>query len=334
MRIDYSRWRSWWQGIHADGAEAIERVSERWVPPAIFLASVLALYVEMVMIRWHATSSHAFAIFKNVSLLSCFLGLGIGYGLAGQKRVISLAGFLPMLAGQILLFSIMSTTIGGLRVNPVAEQVVMGLPSEKWNWLQAVGGNFILAAIFLINAGMFIPMGYLSGRLMSQLPAMRGYALNLAGSLAGIGLFFLLSLVWSPPSVWMAVCVALALPFLVGQPRLAIVGIASMTIIVVALGTLGRLEERRYYSPYQVITLRLPTNGGTLPTPTIKVNHAFYQEVMNCSPVAASVSPHAAESAGYYNLPYQLRKDPGDVLVVGAGSGNDVAAALRNGAVQ
>ena len=182
----------------------------RWVPPAIFLASVLALYVEMVMIRWHATSSHAFAIFKNVSLLSCFFGLGIGYGVAGQKRVIGLAGFLPMLAGQILLFSIMSTTIGDLRVNPVAEQVVMGLPSEKWNWLQAVGGNFILAAIFLINAGMFIPMGYLSGRLMGRLPAMRGYALNLAGSLAGIGLFFLLSLVWSPPSVWMAVCVALA----------------------------------------------------------------------------------------------------------------------------
>jgi hypothetical protein len=46
----------------------------------------------------------------------------------------------------------------------VAEQVVMGLPSEQWNWLQAVGGNLFLAAIFLVNAVMFIPMGYLSGR--------------------------------------------------------------------------------------------------------------------------------------------------------------------------
>lgn len=332
MRVDFSRWRSWWQDVHADGSEAIEKIPERWVPAAIFLASVLALYVEMVMIRWHATSSHAFAIFKNVSLLSCFLGLGIGYGLAARRRTISLAGFLPMLAAQILFFSLIATTVGGTRINPVAEQVVMGLPSEQWHWIQAVGGNLFLAAIFLANAGMFIPMGYLSGRLMSRMPAMRGYALNLAGSLAGIGLFFLLSLAWSPPSVWMAFCVALALPFLAGQPRLAILGIASMVVIVAALGTLGQLGERRYYSPYQAITLRLPINGGVLPTPTIKVNHSFYQEIVNCSPEATGVSEHSAQAASYYNLPYQLRKEPGDVLVVGAGSGNDVAAALRNGA--
>jgi SAM-dependent methyltransferase len=332
MRIAFSRGKLWWQSIHADGAEAIERVPDRWIPAAIFLASVLALYVEMVMIRWHATSSHAFAIFKNVSLLSCFLGLGIGYGLAAQRRAISLAGFLPILAGQVLFFSLISTTIGGIRVNPVAEQVVMGLPSRDWNWLQAVAANLFLAAIFLVNAGMFIPMGYLSGRLMNRLPAMRGYALNLAGSLAGIGLFFLLSLAWSPPSVWMAICVALALPFLIGQPRLAIVGIASMVVIVIALGTQGRLEDRRYYSPYQVITLRLPVNGGVLPTPTIKVNHAFYQAIENCSGAAVAVSQRSADAAAYYNLPYRFRKEPGDVLVVGAGSGNDVAAALRHGA--
>src|SRR5262249_376491 len=33
-----------------------------------------------------------------------------------------------------------------------------------------------------------------------------------------------------------------------------------------------------------------------------------------------------------YSVPYQVAPHPGRVLVVGAGSGNDVAAALRNGA--
>src|SRR5581483_7794248 len=44
--------------------------------------------------------------------------------------------------------------------------------------------------------------------------------------------------------------------------------------------------------------------------------------------------PGGADPAtvAYYNLPYRLQTQPGDVLVVGAGSGNDVAAALRHGA--
>ena len=34
----------------------------------------------------------------------------------------------------------------------------------------------------------------------------------------------------------------------------------------------------------------------------------------------------------YYDLPYQIVKQPKDVAIVGAGTGNDVAAALRGGA--
>ena len=42
--------------------------------------------------------------------------------------------------------------------------------------------------------------------------------------------------------------------------------------------------------------------------------------------------PTGAQAATYYNLPYRLRQAPGDVLVVGAGTGNDVQAALRHNA--
>jgi SAM-dependent methyltransferase len=67
-------------------------------------------------------------------------------------------------------------------------------------------------------------------------------------------------------------------------------------------------------------------------TCTIKVNHSFYQEILDASPQAVAQCTNSADAAAYYNLPYQLGKPVGDVLVVGAGAGNDVAAALRNGA--
>lgn len=158
MSRSLSRWRAWWEVLHEEQADAVDRIPARWSKPAIFLAAALALYVEMVIVRWHATCFHAFAIFKNVSLLSCFIGLGIGYGLAGKRRL-GLTVFLPLLALQTALFGLLSTTnLGGRNINPVAEQMVMGTAACTWSWLDAVQGNVFLAAVFVLNAVMFVPL--------------------------------------------------------------------------------------------------------------------------------------------------------------------------------
>jgi spermidine synthase len=327
-----ARWRSWWESVHEEQSEHLDRIPATWTRSAIFLASALALYVELVLVRWHASCFHAFAIFKNVSLLSCFLGLGIGYGLSGQRRV-ALASFLPLLAVQTLLFGALSlTNLGGRRINPVAEQFVMGTAGVTWSWLDAVEGNVFLAVVFVLNALMFIPLGHLAGRQMGRLPRVQSYSLNLLGSLAGIGLFFLLSLAWTGPVVWFGVAVLGLAPFLAGHPRAAAVAAASVAVIALATGLATKRQERVYYSPYQVIALRLPENDSASPTPTIRVNHCFYQHILDCSPRGAAASRLNAEAAEYYNMPYRLWNQPGDVCVVGAGTGNDVAAALRAGA--
>jgi hypothetical protein len=329
MSTLFSRWRAWWDTLHEEHADALERLPLAWTRTAVVAASALTLYVEMVMVRWHGTCFHAFAIFKNVSLLSCFLGLGIGYGLSGRRRS-TLAAFLPLLALQALLFGLLSlTNLGGRRINPVAEQLVMGTSSDHWGWLDLVEGNAFLAVVFVLNALMFVPLGHLAGRLLTRLPKVEGYSLNLLGSLAGIAVFFGLSLAWTPPAVWMGVAVLAVAPFLVGPRGLAAVAAASLAIVLLALGLMGRTGEQTFYSPYQVITLQLPDPHGRVTVPTIKVNHAFFQDVVDCSG-----RPDGADAAtvAYYNLPYQLQSRPGDVLVVGAGSGNDVAAALRHGA--
>src|SRR5713101_3584866 len=140
------RWRAWWDTLHTEHSKAIDQIPDQRIKIAVFLASALTLYVEMVMVRWHATCFHAFAIFKNVSLLSCFLGLGVGYGLASTRKRVAIASFLPLLALQTAMFGILSNTgLGKSKINPVAEQLIMG-NFGAWRWLDALDGNAFLAA--------------------------------------------------------------------------------------------------------------------------------------------------------------------------------------------
>jgi hypothetical protein len=322
----------WLRAAREDNADAVEQVPQAWAAWGVFLASALGLYFELVMIRWHAASAHVFAIFKNVSLLSCFLGLGVGFALARQKRAIGLAGFLPLLGIQLAFFALVSVTIGGAKINPVAEQLVMGLRSQSWSWSHAVFGNFFLAAIFVVNALMFIPVGYATGRLMTRLAPLHAYSLNLLGSLAGIGLFFLLSWLWTPPLVWMACVILLACPLIALSPRSSGFVVGSLAVGFLTMAAVNRTGHNTYYSPYQVITLALPRATADQAIPVVRVNHSFYQDVLDLRPENVARSAYLKTAADYYNLPYRVRAKPGSVLVVGAGTGNDVAAALRGGA--
>src|SRR5208282_177668 len=45
---------------------------------AIFLISVLGLFLEMLLIRWIGTEIPIFAYLQNTVLVVCFLGLGLG----------------------------------------------------------------------------------------------------------------------------------------------------------------------------------------------------------------------------------------------------------------
>src|SRR3954463_8894083 len=47
-------------------------------PWTLFLASVLGLFLEMMLIRWVGTEIRIFAYLQNTILIVCFLGLGLG----------------------------------------------------------------------------------------------------------------------------------------------------------------------------------------------------------------------------------------------------------------
>lgn len=333
----------WWPPLqralqgHTDRVDALPpRYDWLWIA----LAAGAGLYLELVIVRFHASCFQLFAFFKNFSLLSCFLGLGIGYAL-GRTRPLLTPLALPMLAGQmIFLHALRFTGLGDMLHNPISEQLALGLQqADAWFHAAAVYG--FLLFVFCFNALCFIPLGQLASRVMARPPRLVAYGWNLLGSLAGIALFFVVSALWAPPVVWAGLGVAALLPLLGGH-RLA-AGISAAALLAV-LGTTFRVDQYDVYSPYQILSVRV----GSEQHPEIRVNHDYFQKIWDLSHLkgaddaakaaaAAEAAPEsdaerAAQATRYYTLPYALKPRPQDVLVVGAGTGNDVASAVRNGA--
>ncbi len=47
----------------------------------LFILSAASLYVELLIIRWMSADIRAFTVFRTFPLVTCFVGLGIGFAL-------------------------------------------------------------------------------------------------------------------------------------------------------------------------------------------------------------------------------------------------------------
>src|SRR5215472_4274814 len=74
-------------------------VSPPWSLSHLLLASFLTLFAELAFIRWIAVEVRVFAYFKNLALLLCFVGFGLGCALARQapRWLTGVAAFLGLL---------------------------------------------------------------------------------------------------------------------------------------------------------------------------------------------------------------------------------------------
>ena len=334
VRQGLPEWRRRWAGplgrVLDEHTASVDALPPRYDWLWIALAAGVGLYLELVVVRFHASCFQLFAFFKNFSLLSCFLGLGIGYALGGVRPLYTPL-VLPMLAAQLAVLHVLRFTgVGDMLRNPVAEHLALGLEqSQAWFHAAAVYG--FLLSVFCFNALCFLPLGQLASRMMQRRPRLVGYGWNLVGSLAGIAAFFAASALWAPPVVWAAVGVTGLLVFL--RDRWVATAV-SVAVMLGALGTGFRADQYDVYSPYQILSVRVTRE----PYPEIRVNHDYFQKIWDLSqPREAAEGPvdpddRPARAAHYFNLPYGIKPRPPDVLIVGSGTGNDVAAAVRHGA--
>lgn len=290
------------------------------------LACATALFFELAVIRWHAADCQLFSYYKNLSLMSVFLGLGIGYSCADQKRSFAPLIFPGFLVQWLIFYVALNHFPWILGRNLIVEDHAMGMTQsiDLFHWLAVM---LFVMIVFTASAITAIPLGQLCGVLMSRLNRLEAYGWNLAGSLLGILVFLALSFLWTGPIVWFLVLGALLLPMLASPNKAALFTIASAISLASAILFFEPSLGINYFSPYQNVMLT-KTDGN--PAAILRVSHFYYQKVLDLRDEAQAKSPDIALAAHYYNYPYELKPHPNSVLIVGAGTGNDVAAAVRN----
>lgn len=169
----------------------------------IFLVSVFGLALQVALIRWISTEIRIFAYFKNLTLIACFFGLGLGclVGAApGEGASARLARRLrfwwtfPILLGLCAVVTIPKRLGYDLYGTLTA---VLGRFNEMplWTWGTAETASpsswfalIWLVVLFLWITILFVPSGQLLGLWMEQAPnKFRAYSVNVLGSLVGIG---------------------------------------------------------------------------------------------------------------------------------------------------
>ena len=320
----------------------------------LFLVSVLGLFLEMMLIRWIGTEIRIFAYLQNTVLVVCFMGLGMGC-MTCRKPIVVRAMLLPL--GLLVLLLALPPTREGLGKISTMLTVLgdfliwsQGISASPWQTvLSVVLGLGLTLFLMALIWDVFLPLGRLMGRLMDDDPrTIRAYSVNVAGGLAGIWLFVAISALEQPPVAWFGVVAALValliVPGLGRGGRGARVDLGLLALLVALAWIAGRepgaIETR--WSPYQKLVLRagdprLPGLSG-IGEYLITVNNAGYQGMIDLSTkhVASDPTSFPPEMAGLsqYDLPFLLHPRPENVLIVGAGSGNDAAGALRHGAAR
>jgi len=307
-------------------AAFLEAISTRFLPLAIVGSAALSLFLELAVIRWQGTIFEFFAFYKNYGLLACFAGLGLGYALSRNEEGIPLSLTLCLLAWQFgllmfLRFGLPRPSVS-LATTPFLEQLSMGLQTSTSNQSRAV--YLLLTVVFLLTALAFIPLGQVCGKLMEKTSQLSAYGLNLGGSLLGVSLMFLASWLWTPPVVWFGACFLALLFFFVRTRTTLLVGGSLALLSVMILAWPVNPLWNKVYSPYQMLEIGYSDSGFML----LRAAGHYYQRVQDLS----TNDPAFQAIRNYYDLPYRIHSGRNDVAVVGAGTGNDVAAALRSGA--
>jgi spermidine synthase len=300
----------------------------------LFLASFAALALEMALIRWLPAHIRVVSYFPNLVLIAAFLGLGLG-ALTRLRWTV--------LGGVIMLV----TTLATLALGRIA--FTAGDTGEHL-WLLyydlPAGAPVVrdivtpLAVVFVLVTAIFLQLGR---EIATRLEAFRsagrplpGYSIDLLGSLAGVLTFLGLSALATRPVIWFGL--AFAAWLLVSDfhwRRRAVLA----ACFIASLGAIYHYDNADLYSPYYAI--RIDRSYGAV---AILTNGSLHQVALDLRRPAKveerslfidlNDGTHIRLEdirEGYRYHVDHLDRPPQRALVLGAGTGNDVAALLDAG---
>lgn len=295
----------------------------------LFLASFAALYFELLIIRYLSTEIRIFTNLKNLPLVASFFGIGLGMLLGKPTR--RMRAVLPAAAALLFLVTRFAQQLH-LSFGDLSWEYSIGSAGGTWTRLFAVARFLVVALGYCgLIIVFFAMLGGFVGHYLKEMPSLKGYGINLAGSLAGLVGFSCLAFLHLGPAWWLLFGFALLVP-LIPRDRLTII------MFAIILGAVAVPEARTFWSPYNRIDLiEIPPPAGWphASAYSLVANHSWYQWLVDLSPEFLRRYPQVEPNrttVPYYELPYRFVPHPKNVLILGAGTGNDVAGALRHGA--
>jgi SAM-dependent methyltransferase len=292
------------------------------VKPRLVLSSALMLFLELALIRWTGSNVVHLSYFSNFVLLGSFLGIGIGILRSGRAK--RLPYYSPVMLG--LLVAVIAWK--PVTVNRGSSSSVIYFTSLSTSGPPTY---VILPIIFIAAAVVLAGPAELVGRCFADLPRLTAYRFDLIGSLIGIVSFTGLSFLGAPPIWWGLIVTVAFLLLMVPQQKATATALSAALVaapLLVMVGVLFHESTRpeNSWSPYyKVQTSGFEWQG--VPLLTITVNGVPHQQAI---PADARL-----QWEPQYGLPYEraaVGKSPKNVLIIGAGSGSDVAIALKKGA--
>jgi SAM-dependent methyltransferase len=322
-----------------EATEPAEHLLARHPRLRLFLISFVCLFVEVMLIRYASSQVRVFSFYKNVPLIGCYLGFGLGCWL-GRGRFEHVFRFLIWLIPLATALSVSAAVLGGVLGRSTAtasSEHVLGevvVPPSAWGPLLLSQSVMAAACVVMLVAVtlLFVQLGRLLGHAFDGLPRLSAYSINILGSLSGVVAFTALSYVRTPPTVWFAVGLA---PLLVWAPdrkrRLLGGALAALSIAAVAPSVGDTV-----WSPYQKLVGQVVHPWGDRadvpPAYWVQISDVFYQVAIDLRP--ETVARVGDAMFAHYDAVYSKIPHAQKVLIVGSGTGNDVAAALRAGVEQ
>ena len=308
-----------------------------WSVWRLAIASFLTLFAELALIRWIGTEVRIFAYVKNLALLLCFLGFGLGCALA--KSRIRWSGAATALLGLLMVVRQPWHARRGLEglseALGAAQDIQIWATATARNWPRFLLAAALIALMLLLITYIFIPFGQIVSREIELAPRrLLGYSWNLAASLAGILAFLALSWEGLPPAVWLGI-VFLGMALLQSDRQQRILLATFVVPAVLLLHDVSTPFHFSFWTPYQQIEVQqLNFPDGEFQQLLVTVNHTGYQSIVNLSDEFLRRHPGLLTepvNENAYNLPFRFAAASPRVLIVGSGTGNDVAGAVRNG---
>ncbi|MEO6711875.1 MAG: hypothetical protein ABIM89_00430 [Mycobacteriales bacterium] len=289
----------------------------------LLLSSALMLFLELALIRWLGSNVLHLSYFSNFVLLGSFLGIGLGFLVA--RTDFSMIPWSPVILALLVAF----VRFAPVKINRTSSDIIYFTSTDAtgppvWITLPLI---FIAVAVILIGPAEAV------GRCFKGMDPLSAYRIDLMGSIVGILAFTAMSFLRAPSVAW-GVIVALAFVALL-LPDLRVpggvrvgpgLGVLAAAFVVLLLGAESAASGITWSPYYKVKTAQLYSPAEDGPRTRIDVNGVPHQEVRT---VEARLRDEPQYRKAYERFPNNTLNN---VLIVGAGSGGDVAIALSKGA--